>query len=134
MVLPGCQDTGTAIVMGKRGQYVWTDGRDEEHFSRGVCKAYTETNLRRVGAGAGFLGRSGAAGVHAARLLCVRNRAEYVQAVWRFRMARAACVWPARAPRRYSQVAPQDMFVEKNTGTNLPAQVRAGARAGQHMP
>jgi len=46
MILPGCQDTGTAIVMGKRGQYVWTDGKDEEHFSRGVSKAYTETNLR----------------------------------------------------------------------------------------
>ncbi len=45
-VLPGCQDTGTAIVMGKRGQFVWTDGRDEEHLSKGVYKAYTETNLR----------------------------------------------------------------------------------------
>eukprot|EP00983_Pelagomonas_calceolata_P118374 1160499-Pelagomonas_calceolata.AAC.8 len=45
-VLPGCQDTGTAIVMGKRGQYVWTDGKDEEHLSQGVGKAYTETNLR----------------------------------------------------------------------------------------
>jgi len=32
--------------MAKRGQYVWTDGKDEEHFSRGVSKAYTETNLR----------------------------------------------------------------------------------------
>jgi len=32
--------------MGKRGQYVWTDGKDEEHLSRGVSKAYTETNLR----------------------------------------------------------------------------------------
>lgn len=46
MVLPGCQDTGTATVMGKRGQYVWTDGKDEEHLSKGVFKAYTETNLR----------------------------------------------------------------------------------------
>src|SRR3954464_6615710 len=34
-VLPMCQDTGTAIVMGKRGQHVLTDGRDEEHISRG---------------------------------------------------------------------------------------------------
>lgn len=40
------QDTGTAIVMGKRGQYVWTDGRDEEALSRGIFKAYTQTNLR----------------------------------------------------------------------------------------
>ena len=45
-VLPGCQDTGTAIVMGKRGQYVWTDGEDEEHLSRGVFDTYTGTNLR----------------------------------------------------------------------------------------
>lgn len=34
-VLPGCQDTGTAIVSGKRGQYVLTDGYDEEHLSKG---------------------------------------------------------------------------------------------------
>src|SRR6202451_2384965 len=40
-VLPGCQDTGTAIVMGKRGQRVLTDGRDEEHIARGVYDAYT---------------------------------------------------------------------------------------------
>ena len=45
-ILPGCQDTGTAIVMGKRGQYVWTDGEDEEHLSRGVFDTYTGTNLR----------------------------------------------------------------------------------------
>src|SRR6202046_5545582 len=45
-VLPMCQDTGTAIVMGKRGQYVLTDGRDEEHLSRGVYDAYTTLNLR----------------------------------------------------------------------------------------
>ncbi|GAX73609.1 hypothetical protein CEUSTIGMA_g1060.t1 [Chlamydomonas eustigma] len=69
MVLPGCQDTGTAIVMGKKGQYVWTDEKDSEALSRGVHKAYTGTNLR------------------------------------------------------YSQVAPLDMFTEKNTGTNLPAQI-----------
>eukprot|EP00200_Dunaliella_tertiolecta_P004277 CAMPEP_0202347130 /NCGR_PEP_ID=MMETSP1126-20121109/5627_1 /ASSEMBLY_ACC=CAM_ASM_000457 /TAXON_ID=3047 /ORGANISM="Dunaliella tertiolecta, Strain CCMP1320" /LENGTH=570 /DNA_ID=CAMNT_0048938643 /DNA_START=1824 /DNA_END=3536 /DNA_ORIENTATION=- len=75
-VLPGCQDTGTAIVMGKRGQYVWTDGKDEEHLSQGVGKAYTETNLR------------------------------------------------------YSQVAPQDMFTEKNTGSNLPAQIELYAAPG----
>ena len=45
-VLPGCQDTGTAIVQGKRGQYVWTDGNDEQHLSRGVFDTYTGTNLR----------------------------------------------------------------------------------------
>eukprot|EP00798_Chlamydomonas_sp_ICE-L_P012971 gene12971-12792_t len=69
MVLPGCQDTGTAIIMGKKGQYVWTDGNDEEALSKGIYHAYTETNLR------------------------------------------------------YSQVAPLDMFTEKNTGSNLPAQI-----------
>ncbi|XP_074654124.1 fumarate hydratase class I, aerobic-like [Tubulanus polymorphus] len=69
MVLPGCQDTGTAIIMGKKGQYVWTDGNDASHLSRGVYNTYTGTNLR------------------------------------------------------YSQVAPVDMFTEKNTGTNLPAQI-----------
>jgi fumarate hydratase, class I len=45
-VLPMCQDTGTAIVMGKRGQQVLTDGRDEEHIARGVYDAYTKLNLR----------------------------------------------------------------------------------------
>ncbi|GLC57035.1 hypothetical protein PLESTB_001175600 [Pleodorina starrii] len=75
-VLPGCQDTGTATVIGKRGQYVWTDGRDEEALSRGVFRAYTSTNLR------------------------------------------------------YSQVAPLDMFTEKNTGTNLPAQIDLFAAPG----
>ena len=45
-VLPMCQDTGTAIVMGKRGRHVLTDGRDEEHLSRGVYDAYTTLNLR----------------------------------------------------------------------------------------
>ena len=45
-ILPGCQDTGTAIVMGKRGQYVWTDGDDEMHLSRGVFDTYTGTHLR----------------------------------------------------------------------------------------
>ena len=67
MVLPGCQDTGarrsacrdgvtltalarnrpgTAIVQGKRGQYVWTDGNDEEALSRGVFDTYAKRNLR----------------------------------------------------------------------------------------
>jgi fumarate hydratase class I len=68
-VLPMCQDTGTAIVMGKRGQSVLTDGHDEEHLSRGIYEAYTELNLR------------------------------------------------------YSQLAPLTMWEEKNTGSNLPAQI-----------
>src|SRR2546430_7268187 len=45
-VLPMCQDTGTAIIMGKRGGEVLTDGRDEEHLARGVYDAYTQLNLR----------------------------------------------------------------------------------------
>jgi fumarate hydratase, class I len=68
-ILPMCQDTGTAIVMGKRGQGVLTDGRDEEHIARGVYDAYTTLNLR------------------------------------------------------YSQMAPLTMWDEKNTGSNLPAQI-----------
>lgn len=75
-VLPGCQDTGTAIVMGKRGNLVLTDGDDEIHLSKGVFKTYTETNLR------------------------------------------------------YSQVAPLDMYKEKNTGCNLPAQIDLFATKG----
>ena len=75
-VLPGCQDTGTAIVMGKRGERVLTGGADEEALSRGIYTTYTETNLR------------------------------------------------------YSQVAPLDMFEEKNTGTNLPAQIEIYATPG----
>ncbi|KAI0227188.1 Fumarate hydratase class I, aerobic [Lamellibrachia satsuma] len=46
MILPGCQDTGTAICMGKKGQYVWTEGRDEEAISRGIYNTYTKSNLR----------------------------------------------------------------------------------------
>ena len=46
MVLPGCQDTGTAIVMGKKGQNVWTEGRDEEWLSRGIYDTYLKRNLR----------------------------------------------------------------------------------------
>ena len=45
-ILPGCQDTGTAIISGKRGQFVLTDGKDESHLSRGVYDTYTGTNLR----------------------------------------------------------------------------------------
>jgi fumarate hydratase class I len=68
-VLPMCQDTGTAIVLGKRGRHVLTDGRDEEAIARGVFEAYTKLNLR------------------------------------------------------YSQLAPLTMWEERNTGTNLPAQI-----------
>ena len=75
-VLPMCQDTGTAIVMGKRGQQVLTDGRDEEHIARGVYDAYTKLNLR------------------------------------------------------YSQLAPLTMWEEKNTGSNLPAQIELYATGG----
>ncbi len=75
-VLPMCQDTGTAIVMGKRGQQVLTDGRDEEHLARGVFDAYTKLNLR------------------------------------------------------YSQLAPLTMWDERNTGSNLPAQIELYATGG----
>lgn len=67
--LPFCQDTGTAIIMGKKGQQVWTEGNDEEALSKGVYKTYTEENLR------------------------------------------------------YSQNVPLNMYDEKNTGCNLPAQI-----------
>jgi fumarate hydratase class I len=75
-VLPGCQDTGTAIVMGKKGQFVITPGGDAEAISRGVFDTYAEANLR------------------------------------------------------YSQVAALDMFEEKNTGNNLPAQIELYAVDG----
>ena len=68
-VLPMCQDTGTAIVVGKRGQQVLTHGPDDEAISRGVYDAYAQLNLR------------------------------------------------------YSQMAPLTMWDERNTGTNLPAQI-----------
>ncbi len=45
-ILPMCQDTGTAIIVGKKGQDVWVDGDDEAALSEGILKAYTETNLR----------------------------------------------------------------------------------------
>ena len=45
-VLPMCQDTGTAIVFGKKGQRVWIDGDEEEALSWGVHRTYTETSLR----------------------------------------------------------------------------------------
>jgi len=76
MVLPSCQDTGTAIVVGKKGQDVWVTGHDEEALSRGIHQTYTETNLR------------------------------------------------------YSQLAPLSMYEEKNTGSNLPAQLELYATPG----
>jgi fumarate hydratase class I len=45
-ILPMCQDTGTAIVFGKKGQRVWVEGNEEEALARGVFRTYTETNLR----------------------------------------------------------------------------------------
>lgn len=68
-VLPGCQDTGTAIVMAHKGERVLTGADDADALSHGVFDAYEQRNLR------------------------------------------------------YSQLAPVDMFTEKNTGSNLPAQV-----------
>jgi fumarate hydratase class I len=75
-VLPMCQDTGTAIVMGKKGQYVVTGGGDEAAIARGVYETYRTSNLR------------------------------------------------------YSQMAPLDMYEEKNTGNNLPAQIEIFATDG----
>ncbi len=46
MVLPMCQDTGTAIVMGKKGQQIWTGGGDAKAISDGVGRVYTDLNLR----------------------------------------------------------------------------------------
>ena len=75
-VFPMCQDTGTAVIIGKKGQQVWTGGGDEEALSRGVHNAYRNNNLR------------------------------------------------------YSQQAPLSMFDEKNTGSNLPAQIELYATDG----
>jgi fumarate hydratase, class I len=46
MEFPLCQDTGTAIIMGKKGQQIWTGGNDEKALSLGVFNAYTKNNLR----------------------------------------------------------------------------------------
>lgn len=45
-ILPGCQDTGTATVIGKKGQHVWTEGDDAESISKGIYQTYTKENLR----------------------------------------------------------------------------------------
>ena len=46
MILPSCQDTGTAIVIGKKGERVWTGGGDEEALARGIYDTYADDNLR----------------------------------------------------------------------------------------
>ena len=48
MVLPGCQDTGTAIVMAKKGQQVWTGADDKEALSRGIFQSYAEDRIVNV--------------------------------------------------------------------------------------
>jgi fumarate hydratase class I len=68
-VLPMCQDTGTAIIMGKKGRFIFTDGEDEAALAEGARDAYLKKNLR------------------------------------------------------YSQLAPVSMFEEKNTKSNMPAQI-----------
>ena len=45
-ILPMCQDTGTAIVMGKKGRFIWTEGEDEDAIASGIKDAYFEKNLR----------------------------------------------------------------------------------------
>jgi fumarate hydratase, class I len=74
-VLPMCQDTGTAIIMGKKGRLVWSEGGDEAALAEGARDAYLKCNLR------------------------------------------------------YSQLAPLSMFEEKNTRSNMPAQVEIYAES-----
>lgn len=74
--LPSCQDTGTAIVIGEKGEAVWTGGNDKAALEEGIYATYQEENLR------------------------------------------------------YSQMAPTSMFEEKNTGSNLPAQIDIHAAQG----
>ena len=75
-ILPFCQDTGTATIVAKKGQRVWTGGGDEEALSHGVFDTYTQDNLR------------------------------------------------------YSQTIALDMYNEKNSGNNLPAQIDIYATDG----
>jgi len=76
--LPMCQDTGTATIIAKKGQAVWTGAHDEEYLARGVFETYANENLR------------------------------------------------------YSQTIPVSMYEEKNSGTNLPAQIDIYAAEGDH--
>ncbi|MEM9565334.1 MAG: fumarate hydratase [Actinomycetota bacterium] len=75
-VLPGCQDTGTVIIKGKKGQHVLTDGNDKVPLARGAYDTYQASNLR------------------------------------------------------FSQMAPLSMWDERNTGTNLPAEIKLEATEG----
>jgi fumarate hydratase, class I len=75
-VLPSCQDTGTALVKGKKGELVLTGGTDREAIARGIFRTFADDNLR------------------------------------------------------YSQLAPLDTYTEKNTGTNLPAEIEIEAVGG----
>jgi len=76
--LPTCQDTGTATIVAKKGECVWTGANDAEYLSKGVYNTYRDYNLR------------------------------------------------------YSQIIPYKMFEEKNSGTNLPAQIDIFAEKGDH--
>ena len=79
-VLPMCQDTGTATIVGKKGQRVWTGGSDEEHLSRGVFETYTKENLRYSQTVAAHHVRRGQLGHQPARAdrpLRDRGRCEY---------------------------------------------------------
>jgi fumarate hydratase, class I len=76
--LPMCQDTGTATIVAKKGQQVWTGTKDEEWLARGIFETYQKENLR------------------------------------------------------YSQTVPLTMYEEKNSGTNLPAQIDIFAGTGDH--
>jgi len=78
-LLPFCQDTGTAQIVGKKGQHVWTGDEDAEALSLGVYQAYAQNNLR------------------------------------------------------YSQLASVDLYTERNTGTNLPAQIDISAGKGNRF-
>ncbi|XP_019624854.1 PREDICTED: uncharacterized protein LOC109470367 isoform X1 [Branchiostoma belcheri] len=114
-VLPGCQDTGTAIVIGKKGQYVWTDGKDEEHLAKGVYNTYTQKNLRYSQV------RLYNTYTQNLRYSQVRLYNTYTQNL-RYSQVRLYNTYTQKN-LRYSQVAPLDMFTEANTKTNLPAQI-----------
>ena len=93
---------GTAIISGKRGQFVLTDGNDEEHLSKGVYDTYTKTNLRYSQ---------------------VRSQGSLEYICRRYFISGFMCMYD-------TQVAPLDMFKEVNTKTNLPAQIDLYATSG----
>ena len=79
-VLPMCQDTGTAIVMGKKGQYVLTDGGDEEAISRGIFKTYHDGQPALLADGAAHhVGREEHRHQPPAQIEIVRDRRRHVQ-------------------------------------------------------